>query len=768
MTQNMHDIKRIFHKLQGRSISPLDILPHNDVCEKLIDLVVNGEPPNLPPEIGQQFSWLRRCFIMGDVENVRVVVFGGGSGLSNIIGGDSRLEGWAKNPFSGLKDIFPKTKSIVCVTDDGGSTGELIKDLPIIALGDIRHVLLSSIQKQRLRLKYNLTEDESIRLVEALAELCNMRLKENQIDEGLLAGFLERYKDNLPEGMFGQLEVLTKNLFIDKRLRSTLTRPHCLGNLFLASSIYRNIDSSLINNEDIENNPDIVSNAVLEGIEEICDCIGVEKDSVTPCTTTPAHLRFCYSNGVDAIGENKSSESDRGYPVDRVIVDFSDIAKVPQRIRQEIEAADILILAPGSLYSSIIPIFQVPGIAEAVRGNRRAQKILISNLWVQAGETDISMADQERKFHVSDMIRAYERNIPGGTNGLFSEVLCISLKDVPGSVLQNYAIEGKIPIYLDKEIVEQQGFIPIECGIYNKKALADRGVIQHDPDFLATAVKTIYLSRDFRQKKEMSPTPKVTLKEGIAPARRPSLYPTKKYRCILQWVRSLYLNSSERQNSVNEDKIREKILETIWKHQDIPTEHLAFVDGIELIEEKKWKRNQKWDNVFSFYDPTDKTIKIRNDQIDNQRNFETALLIATGQSLLGNYAKEKKMTEVLVDDAAVGKIYHLTVEKNELLNCFFSMAEIKTFLNLARMNSLDKHDNHFIRVINGAEGFTPPGVLMGLSYAWYLDNRLASHIEYKMAVTKISESSLIPEQRKMKDRRNAIVNFFREVVFMHC
>ena len=74
-------------------------------------------------------------------------------------------------------------------------------------------------------------------------------------------------------------------------------------------------------------------------------------------------------------------------------------------------------------------------------------------------------------------------------------------------------------------------------------------------------------------------------------------------------------------------------------------------------------------------------------------------------------------------------------------------------------------NTHFTRLINGDEGFTPPGMLMGLNYAWYLDNRFATHVEYKMAVMKIAPSSLIPQQVKMLGRRQQMVNFFREVVF---
>jgi hypothetical protein len=72
---------------------------------------------------------------------------------------------------------------------------------------------------------------------------------------------------------------------------------------------------------------------------------------------------------------------------------------------------------------------------------------------------------------------------------------------------------------------------------------------------------------------------------------------------------------------------------------------------------------------------------------------------------------------------------------------------------------------HFTRLVNGREGFTPPGLFMGLMYAWYLDNRLASHIEYKMSIMKIRRSDLIPEQQKMVERRKNIISFFREAVF---
>jgi hypothetical protein len=58
-------------------------------------------------------------------------------------------------------------------------------------------------------------------------------------------------------------------------------------------------------------------------------------------------------------------------------------------------------------------------------------------------------------------------------------------------------------------------------------------------------------------------------------------------------------------------------------------------------------------------------------------------------------------------------------------------------------------------------------MLFGLIYAWYLDNRFAAHVEYKMAVMRTDISDLIPEQVRIHAMRKALVEFFRHSVFCH-
>ena len=804
----------------GRQLSPLDLLPHADLREKLVELVLYGQPPGLDAETATQFQQLRTALEDKAVEDVRIVVFGGGTGLSNLIGGDSRIASWTRKPFVGLKEIFPQTRAIVCVTDDGGSTGELQKDLPLIALGDIRHVLLSSIQSDRLQTLYGLTLTQAVEVVSTVSALFNYRFHQRPDSLSILVAQASVDLGCLPTPMREELAGLLALLFTDPRLEHTLSKSHCLGNLILAAAIYAEIPPGITSDDFIADH-DLLTSPLYRGLGVISSILGVAEHAVLPCTSTQAQLSVFYSNGVQVIGEHKSAHAQRGYPVERVSVEFCGKPHVPSEVLAAIAQADILIMAPGSLYSSLIPIFQVPGLAQAVRKNQRAMKILVSNLWVQAGETDRSMGDGERKFHVSDLLAAYERNIPGGTKGLFDQVLCLSLKDVPASVLQRYAMEGKVPIYLDREKVKAQGFAPIECGIFSRTALAEHGVIQHGPNHLAKVIKTLWAVFDhFKGLKQESAHNEVLVDEAIQVYRAGVESPSSRYRQIEQRLVDLSIEVSgctagtlypsleqttlENPCSAASEltgRIQRMVKAILWRHRDIPLAHLQSVRGIICVEQELWLRNQKWDSVFSYYDPEDGLIKIREDQLQQEQAFEVAFLVALGQSLLGNYARHKEMKPLEIDGVVLGKVYHLYLLPADRRTCWFTDQELRRYLELTRMLPATGMDAlvspepgmaegrptgmdalvspepgmagggtgsapvHFTRLINGDEGFTPPGMLMGLNYAWYLDNRFASHVEYKMAVMKIAPENLIPEQVKMLGRRQRLVSFFREVVF---
>ena len=761
--------------LTSEGFSILDVLPEATLEEKVTSIVLDSTAGNLPPVITSLFTKLKHKIEALDTSAVRMVVFGGGTGLANIVGGDSRRLGWSRHPFGGLKEIFPRVNSVVCVTDDGGSTGEVQKDLPLIALGDIRHVLISSIRRENLIRIYNLDRPGARRCAAALHAVFNYRfISPPASAEGLLRDTGAALND-LPGPILAYLSELAHQLTHDPRLAPTLHRPQCLGNLLLAAAIYRQLAPTLTATKLLASHQ-VVRTATIRGLGELSVCLGVQQHSVLPCTTTLSQLQMLYGNRVLVTSEYKSSRARRGYPVDRVLVEFSRRPFLQPEVVQMVQRADIILFAPGSLYTSIIPILQIPGLAGAIRANTTALKLLIANIWVQKGETDATHDAPDRKFYVSDLIRAYHRNIPGGVYDLFSHVVALDMNDIPGSTLQRYALEDKEPIYIDRNRVRGLGFGSVEARVFNHDLLRQRGAIQHDPDALARAIKGLWALRQAGYLRQPERKEALPAADFVVPGK----YGIKTVPCLrYEKIRSIlhYLSAETiTAGSLNMVKMTElerkwlmdRVVEIVFNHPDISVDHLQFIRGITLVEPESWKRCQEWDSVYSFYDPQDQRIKVCQDQAANLSRFEMVFLVALGQSLLGNYIQEKRMEDVVQGSDVMGRVYRVRIRDRKQLECFLSPEDIDVYLQLSRMHRLQSDDQVYTRVINPGEGFTPPGLFFGLFYAWYLDNRFAANIDYKMSIMRNTISDLIPEQVRLVDRRRQTIDFFRERVFRQC
>ena len=117
--------------------------------EQLLEAVINGRTARVSAEV--PFRVRLRMPMALIAAGARVVAFGGGTGLSTVVGGNSQLDDWPDNPFIGLKEAFPCLDVVVCTTDDGGSTGLLLQQHPIIGIGDLRKLLLSLISRMSCR-----------------------------------------------------------------------------------------------------------------------------------------------------------------------------------------------------------------------------------------------------------------------------------------------------------------------------------------------------------------------------------------------------------------------------------------------------------------------------------------------------------------------------------------------------------------------------------------------------------------------------------------
>lgn len=720
--------------------------------EELLEAVINGIAPNS----ADKGSILRLAQDAWDFDcrDTRVVAFGGGTGLSTVVGGNSQLDDWPDHPFIGLKQEFPSLDVVVCTTDDGGSTGLLLQQLPLIGIGDLRKLLLSLIMHDELRATYGLDDMETMEVVRLIHRVFNHRFPENRHDFRYVSNPLlvvpESLRRSCPEPLARLLVSLGQSL--GPRGDGPTIKPggHCLGNLLLTAAIFREIP-------DHGDRPPALE-TIEKGLDTLARAIGVRPGRLHPATPTPGQLVLRYSNGVAVRGQWKSGRCRRDFPIDGVAVEFCDKPVVNQSLCRTIREADVIIYAPGSLYTSIMPILQLPAIVRAVKENQKALKILGANFWIQEGETDISRRGRNRGFYVSELVEAYGQNVPGGAEGLFDVVLSANLEHVPGNVLSNYALEGKSPIYLDRDRVERFGVLPLEATIFSRQRLQRAQVMHHDPQRFALAVRALVFAHErFNLKREsalLQDSPPAMGSGGLVIA--PALCSYRKE-----------MTGALAGKRFSPKELREVLQELIWENRDIRLAHFKFFRGGQLIPAAKWGRSNEWDNVLGYYDPEDGMLKIHEQLWHEPERLKGNVLIALGESLLGRYLERREWLDQEAEGQWGTQCYEIRLRPVRERQCFLNDAALRTYLTLSRMVP-SPHDARTFRItLNGNEGFTPPGLLFGLLYAWYLNNAYGEIMEYEMSLLRWPPQKLIPCQLAERNRKQALINFFRKVVFEH-
>ncbi len=102
-----------------------------------------------------------------------------------------------------------------------------------------------------------------------------------------------------------------------------------------------------------------------------------------------------------------------------------------------IRQADMVVIAPGSLYSSLLPIFAVGGMAEAL-ARTTATVVSVINLVNKPGQTD--------GWHVADFVAEQERYLGSGQ----IDVVLYNNQPIAEELLQKYAAEGEFPVRTEK------------------------------------------------------------------------------------------------------------------------------------------------------------------------------------------------------------------------------------------------------------------------------------------------------------------------------
>ena len=142
---------------------------------------------------------------------------------------------------------------------------------------------------------------------------------------------------------------------------------------------------------------------------------------------------------------------------------------------EAIRDADIVVLGPGSVFTSVIPNLLVTPIAEAI-AQSRAIRIYICNVMTQPGETD--------NFTASDHLRAIEKHLPPLPPSC-KIVDYVLINDARPSLeaMERYARTGADMVTPDADMIKSMGYHPI-----TGKFLSTTQLVRHDSERLSRAI----------------------------------------------------------------------------------------------------------------------------------------------------------------------------------------------------------------------------------------------------------------------------------------
>jgi uncharacterized cofD-like protein len=319
---------------------------------------------------------------MRSVENLKIVAFGGGTGLPVLL--------------RGLRDRVGDLTAVVTVADDGGSSGRLRQELGVAPPGDVRNCLVALAGRRRL------------------AEVFN-------------------YRFEAP----GDLN------------------DHSVGNIIIAALAD-------------------MAGGFCEGVEQASRFLRI-KGRVFPAAMESLTLVVRYADGTVTRGESVVHET--GKQVSEVAVEPSGIP-APQGVIEAIEGADVLVLGPGSLFTSTIPALLGGGVREALE-DFTGPVVYVANVMTQQGETG--------DFTVSDHVRAIAEHV----GPVVTDVL-VHAGDLPPGTLARYEVEDATPVVVDRDRLQE-----MDLRLTEKELLSEErsGGVRHDPGLLAREVCEAVLVR---------------------------------------------------------------------------------------------------------------------------------------------------------------------------------------------------------------------------------------------------------------------------------
>jgi uncharacterized cofD-like protein len=303
----------------------------------------------------------------------------------------------------------------------------------------------------------------------------------NMVDDGGSTGVLRDELGALPPGDVRQSLVALssvsnelRDLFNYRFPKGSAFGGHSFGNLFISAL-------------------EQVTGSMVDTVRVAGEVLSIQ-GHVVPVTTDNVRLNLETADGRIIRGEDKIGE---GPAADRLFVKgephrlwLEPSAKLNPDAKKAIAAADLIVIAPGKLYSSILPSMLVEGMGEALCVSK-AKKVYICNLMTRPNQT--------AGFNVQDFADELERY----AGAPILDYVIYNTERPTKYLLDRYALEGeREPVEYDAQELAEQHYTAVGAPLISRQAvkrnpndtMLSRTLIRHDSDKVARLIMRIYFS----------------------------------------------------------------------------------------------------------------------------------------------------------------------------------------------------------------------------------------------------------------------------------
>jgi uncharacterized cofD-like protein len=277
-------------------------------------------------------------------------------------------------------------------------------------------------------------------------------------DEGGSSGRLREEFGILPPGdirnclvSLAEAPKLMRDLFQYRFKEGNGIKGHSFGNLFITALTE-------------------VTGSFEDAVEESSRVLAI-RGKVVPSSLDKIRLRAEYSDGTVKEGEDKIADESKS--IKRIYLIPADVKPNPDAIKA-IREAELIIIGPGSLFTSIIPNLLINQINEEIV-KRNVMKLYVCNVMTQHGETDgFTAAD-----HLSELSAHTRKNI--------ANCCLVNSGRLEYRLLLKYAQEKSFPVIFDRERLKKMGVSVFEADIVSRS-----NYLRHDSQRTAKEVIAIY------------------------------------------------------------------------------------------------------------------------------------------------------------------------------------------------------------------------------------------------------------------------------------